>query len=513
MSPHPHSRNTLLTDFLVSTAAFLFIYASLMFRFGTYGDEIWDIVRGDPTFYIGAGRWGLTLFRAMTSDIVTPVAYGIVAGVCMGLAIAMQIRHFRFRNESPTCESSGDCLPYLFIAINLGIIQFAHQMTYAFQADATSAGYLLATVGYLAYRRGFTENRIGLFLASILCFLLATSTYQTIILIPALLFVTDTLSTILRNDKRPAPPLLLRDCLTFFVVILISFILYQACTALTMPLAKPEDIAACKNYQQSLLTWGGAPAWILALHAAKLMCIHLIGAGYTGEWFYATTIIPVILLLIHLWKKKRTTTDKLVATLCIGALWVFPFLPIMAIGRDMGARLFCAEPMSCALLWCFCLTSKMRILRRVPAWLIYALATILVVKAAYMVSDMAHRQKLMYDKTMLLTEEIQQRAWHTPVPDGVDVYSCPIVVLGGQHPDWPEDRYESAVIGYHPDGGFFHKQLFQYSVHPNMKGYSKLSKERLREELDTMSTYPAAGSCRYVDGEILVKFGIPLELR
>ncbi|MCI7699462.1 MAG: hypothetical protein MSQ05_08740 [Akkermansia sp.] len=118
---------------------------------------------------------------------------------------------------------------------------------------------------------------------------------------------------------------------------------------------------------------------------------------------------------------------------------------------------------------------------------------------------MAFLQKRMHEDDVRRMQAVQQRAWLTPVPEGVDVFSCPIVVVGEQDFYVPDD-FQSCIRFSASTNG--RRCLYNYLGMKGMKdiGESSTPREEVRELVKTMPLYPASGCTMYYKGEIIVNF-------
>ncbi len=510
-----YTRHNVLFNTLIASGAFLFIYFYFIFRDGLFIDELIDITNHDPFFYAATDRWGITILRLLTSDIMVPVTYGLFSACCIGFAIALQIQHFIVKGTKYLSAGTIGCISLFYIAIHLGIYQLIHILLFSYHADAVCFAYLLMTAGYMAYSKGINEGRKHWFCISVVCFILGTSTYQTLLLLPVIFFCAETLCVSITDEQAYVSSSLSKMAKWLCSLLALSLTTYATITLFIKPFLNPEYIADVEAYRQGSIVWRNTDGYNtfdyiwLVLHVVKRVCQSLMGMEYQGNWFYMTAIIPVITILAIFKKKKGSSQKKWLGIASVLGLWLLPFLPILVFGSSIGGRALYAPPCACALLWCICLKSNINMLQHFPRWVLYLVSAILLINASYAVSSRAFRYKLAHEASISLIEEVKLRAWLTEVPEGVDVYSCPITIIGAyevppmtvKFPKFERNPEQTCF----PDEIKLHAFHASYTLNKRINFTSQLPKERLEEELSTMSIYPAKGSCRYVEGEILVR--------
>lgn len=93
------TKNFLQTAIAVALC-FLLVNLLIIFRFGPFGDEGWDLTGECAGIYLAGGRFLVTIYRLIFSPCGVPVAYGIAAAIYFGLALAIQIKILRIQNTS-----------------------------------------------------------------------------------------------------------------------------------------------------------------------------------------------------------------------------------------------------------------------------------------------------------------------------------------------------------------------------------------------------------------------------
>lgn len=475
--------NRFLNGALTAAVCFLLVYLMMIFRFAPFTDEIWDWSADNWGIYLAGGRYTVTLFRSIFSACGVPVAYGIAASVFWGCSIAVQMEIFQIRNP---------WLRFLFIAFSVGVVQLSYLMTCSFLVDAVCLGLLCCSLAYWFFDQWLQDKAKHKLALSVLLGVLGLGSYQFLAMMLPICFCGVAL---LRAEREKTAELFRRGLLFagWCVVVLICYFLVAKTCKL---LCSAEDLAVVNSYQQTLILWGQLDLVTQVLHIGKQWVMHLIGISYPGEWVYAISLIALFFVVCDICKRVETKGEKALYILLAISLYVLPFLPIAVLGDDKGARLFLAQPTSCAILCTLAVAPRIHYL---PTWLLATCGCFLILKACYVVSEASFYQKRRFEQALTLRAELYANISNVPVPSGVNLSSCPIVVQGCLiTPLVEKDIYCSVV----PFAG--HPLLEQYL---DIKTWAQADKGNTQQvrEFQNMPVYPAPGSIRYWNGKILVK--------
>lgn len=471
---------------IVGGLCFLLVHLMLIFRFAPFGDEVWDLSGDCWGVYLAGGRYTVTLMRAIFSHCGVPVAYGLAASIYFGLAVALQLRILRLDDVWNRM---------VYVVFSVGIVQISYLMINAFIADAVCFGLLAVTLAYWMAECALKERRLILLVFSVFMGMLGLGAYQLLAMLLPCLF----LAQLLVNRSEPCVASLsgvLKRCVYFVLWCAVVVVCNQALASGLKLLCSEEDMQIVGGYQASLITWGDMDIVTHVLHIGKQWCMHLVGITYPGEWVYVTVVGALLLVLRDVWRGDGAIQLRVVYSLAAVGLYVLPFLPIAAMGEDRGARLFLSQPLAYAALWSLALAPRMK---RLPEWGIGAICLFVLLQAVYEVSSIAYYQQRMYEQSVAARAEIIRLARHTPVPEGVDVRLCPIVVQGKLRLAIHEaDKHNSCIPA---PGDDFLELFLGESI---LRNVNPANTSQLAEFAD-MPVYPSAGSIRYHDGAVLVK--------
>lgn len=475
-----------ISNAAIAALCFLLVHLMLIFRFAPFGDEVWDWSGKCWGVYLAAGRYMVTLYRMLFSDCGVPVAFGIAASLFFGLAVAVQMEVLRIRAGWTRA---------VYIAASVSVVQISYLVIDAFLADVICLGLLSVSLAYYQFEKWRAFRRTKYLLVSVLLGIVALGSYQLLALLLPCMLMADVLRHRDETRQETVTSLMKRVlCCAGWCLVIVAFNLLAV--RVGKMFCSAADLKLVADYQASMITLGQLDVVTHILHIGKQWCMHLVGVSYPGEWVYATALAAVVLLLHDIARMERTVALRLCYALLVICLYVIPFLPIAAMGEDHGARLFLAQPLACAALWTLALKPR---ICQIPSWLVGALCLIVVLKAAYIVSDTAFYQKRLYDQSLENRSEILTKAWMTPVPDGVDARFCPVVIQGEyRSPLHENDRYNSCIPA--AGNGYMEQYLCSRNIHSVEPGRSRYS-----ERFNQMPTYPAAGCMQYHEGVILMK--------
>ena len=482
------SRRQFVCHTLFAAILFICIYGLLGFRFGPFTDEIWDLTGQNHGIYIAGGRWGVSAYRWLMSDKMVPFAYMLAGAVYMGLTFALLVRILNIKLKEHV---------FILGAMVLGIVQLSYLMIVAYHTDAVCLGMLLTVGSYYLLLRGLSSKPTRTVALTVPAIAFAMATYQSLILlIPCLLMGQYILAPQTRSVREWTG-----IALRIGSVCIGSLVFYFITKTISLHWASPEEIAGVQAYQAGLVTWGQLDLVTHVLHLGKQTVEHWLGLTYRSEWIFATCIIPAAVLA---WQTIRERKQVLLGLGCLAGLYFLPFISLWILGEDAGARLHFAQPFVAGILWVAAL-QRSRVLARVPQTVLIGISAFIILKASYTVCEMAFLQKRMHEDDVRRMQAVQQRAWLTPVPEGVDVFSCPIVVVGEQDFYVPDD-FKSCIRFSASTNG--RRCLYNYLGMKGMKdiGESSTPREEVRELVKTMPLYPASGCTMYYKGEIIVNF-------
>lgn len=467
----------------------MLVYFSLILRQAPFGDEAWDWGMVDRSIYIAAGRPGLALYLNVFEGHGVPYAYGVAAALFFAILVSLQLSLLGCRSR---------VLKWAFVAVQLGIIQFSYAMIDCFLADAVMLGELCATAAYvLASRQGTGWCRLA---GAAVLVAAAASVYQLIVLLIPVLFMVH----VFLNRKNSTPLRDLRLGVKVAAVGLAGILLYQVVQAACKMNVSSEAIECVQSYQNTLVTWGQLDLKTHILHIGKQWCMHLIGMGYAGEYLYASCIIPVALLVVlEMRDRTRKLPHRLWYAVMPPAMYLLPFLPIAALGEDQGARLFMAEPLAAACLWILLIRKLEWDLKKVAGCIVYSVSGLVMLKACYMVSDIAFFQHRIFIQNQTAHGMLKQRIAQVEDKAGLETGTTPVILCGQWKSELrKQDRFNSCIINI--SDFFFYTHAGDWQIIPSGKSTIPADKlERLRAD---MPAWPAPGSVRYADGYIIVKF-------
>jgi len=494
---------------------YILIYGLLLPRLGLHQDEVLDFDGSAIGTYIGAGRWGLGLYRNLFGGGAVPWAAGIMAGLYLSTAIVLQAQLLRL-------DTPG--LKLCYGALMLGMPQFASMLVYSHQADAIALGYVLCTLAnLLLFRKGTLPP--SRWLLAILLMSIAIGIYQVLLFYGCALAIGSLLAQ--RDEKESPFPY--RLAYRFGLTFLLAFILYYILRAATLalPLTSEEQLEYSLQYQQRLTQWGTFLSLTLTqkllflAHYLKCRVYSELGLMYAGQWVYTTALIPLVLLTLRHLKQKEAWSTRLYSLTAPALLWVIPHIMIILLGTYQGERLNLPEPLCCALLWIIWLKSASLTptLKRIGSILLI----FILIQSCYTVSRIAWQEELNHGRNIhdmrLLCADARRFAAEKGITTP-ELRICPVSVKRPPPPHAQRKAYgplrhliscfsEQEMVPARPnplcDGvAGWYDRLYHFSADGNhLVPLPSAEREQWKGEIRKLTTWPTPG-CMILKGNSVI---------
>ena len=271
---------------------FLLIYMPMLVRGGYHWDETLDFAGQGMETYVANGRWGLVLWRWVFGLGCAVWLNGLLAGGLLVAALVVQLRVLRV-------EHTGAQL--LYGLLYLVQVQFAYQMDYFYQCDATAAGVLCVSLAALYLLRGGRGSLWGATLAV----LFAVAVYQCLVLNFVVLLGLAVVQRMLAGEPAELWRTLWRGAL----VCVLAVLGWWGIKALVLQLAPVSDnvLVYCReyaeriNYREQLFS----AEWYVYLWRMFSTMVRdaLIPLTYDGELFYAAAALAGVVLAVALCRR------------------------------------------------------------------------------------------------------------------------------------------------------------------------------------------------------------------
>lgn len=485
-----------LSNYNDNVKLFFFSFFTCLITFGFALANFSVCIDGEYPIYsdfaMSLGRWGLNLIRYHIFDGYTPYFTLVLGLVFMSLASVELTKLFKLKGISA----------YLFCALSLSFPQLAYQLVFIVQADAFCLGYLLSvlSVKYLLVALN-CDNKIRMVLtliASILSLAFALSIYQSLIFIPALIFL------ILFLNKTFDPNFTIKGEIKFTLffiglallsVGLYSFSVYVLCPPVqggylesyTSGEAQNPFAAFFKIWKNLLLGkfYYGNKTFLLA---TILFFITVIRYAFIKKWFFLRLPILVLLMLI-------------------------PFLISFFIpGGYHPPRIYSAA----GLVFAFIIVNSFRDvdsfrdlkLGQLPV-IIASLATLANI---YFVTELyfSHYRIGNLDKETTRKIDLSMQAKYpefNPKTDYIYFHGC--------IPTQEQDKFrlpESEIFGgsfYNWDGGNNYR-IISFARYNGIADYRMVEREpfmKIKDSIAPMPLWPNPKSIKFINGVMIVKLG------
>ncbi len=460
---------------------FLFIYGGMLVRGGYHWDETLDFAGGALDTYIANGRWGLVLWRCVFGMGCAVWTSGVLAGILLTVSLVLQTRLLKI-------ETPG--LQLLYGIIYLVQVQFAYQMDYFFLCDATAFGLLAVTVAAGLAEQGGLRRMV----AAAVLVTWAVAIYQCLVLN----FLVLLLLVMLKNMVHGELLHVVRRGVTAGVVCVaavVGWFIIKWPVQLLLPvdadaLAFCREYAGRLNYREQLFS---AEWYLYAGRMLGAMFEHaLMPFSYDGEPFYASAMVPLVILAVYAMRKVQGGGRKCVALLLMLLLWVAPFAMYMVIGETWPCypHTKLAQPLVLAAFW----VTAIPLVRWPIVWrCVGGLALMIcVVQASALVSRHAAKMQASFEERLLRLHHTETEGVRVAVQHGIPLRKGCILYYPASH-NWETNGYVD-FCGDYPA-----------LLYMDGATSAELYRSRHREHLQQMPVWPAEDSIRVVDDTVIIK--------
>lgn len=460
---------------------YLLMYGYSIFRLGLHQDEVYDFNGEEMGLYFAVGRWSLVLWREIFGIGSCLYAAGIVTALLTSVTIVCQ-----------TCllKLTSNVQRAIYGCFYLGCIYQVYVLEYSFQCDAMAGGILAVTaaVALLQQKAGW-----GRLLMSIACITFAFGTYQATCFYFAALW----LACEIRNMQTNRGAGFAKRLTCFIVSGLGAALIWQGIKyALIQNAAVTEEhLNYVRNYHKVITGWDemleGTMQEKLAMISSQcqLLFWSLMGRVYTGQWVYATALIPVgVLGLTFLCRKNWLGIVLLLL------LWIAPYGLAPVLLRQQPPHTMIAEPVAVACLWGLFAASGY--MRPVIYRALIILIPFMLIKSTYTASLKTKKDTIAFQTNISELTQMRYRALQTAAAAGIEAKR---ILLIGQAP-------RPLISGY-----LQHFYLRYMSYDDLMHISTTDDNAQYAAEINQMSDWPAAGSVRVIGDTVLIRMGATAE--
>lgn len=459
---------------------FLLIYMPMLVRGGYHWDETLDFAGQGMETYVANGRWGLVLWRWVFGLGCAVWLNGLLAGGLLVAAMVVQLRVLRV-------EHTGAQL--LYGLLYLVLVQFAYQMDYFYQCDATAAGVLCVSLAVLCLQRGGR----GALLGATLAVLFAVAVYQCLVLNFAVLLGLVVVQRMLSGERAELWRTLGRGAAVCVLAVLgwwgIKALVLQLVPVSDNVLVYCAEYAERINYREQLFS----SEWYVYLWRMFSTMVRdaLIPLTYDGELFYAAAALAGMVLAVALCRRSAGVGAAVGRVLLLFALWVAPFSMYMVVGETWPCypHTKMAQPLVLAAFWVL----VVQYVPWRPLWRGVGVCALLVctVQAATLVARHAAHMQARFEERLMRLHHAETEGVRVAVQHGITPSKGCILYYTSTH-DWSR-------------GGFV-DFCGDYPALLYMRGATDAELYRLhRATLREMPEWPAAGSVRVVGDKVIIK--------
>lgn len=499
--------------FLIYFSLFLLCYGLLIFRFGRGVEEV-GYLPCTNTYYVfyACGRWVYGLYRLFFGfGSASPFAAGIVTGIYVSVTLILQTKMLNIERPS---------LKLLFGVISICCMWWTSHLVYSVQSDATALIILLSTI---AAKLAFEGKRKPWW--TLMLLYLSICGFQTAFIYFWAMYILLYLS---KRDRKFTKAEVKRASIALLMTFL-AIILYFITRVLIVKsgLIPQPIIDFCIRYNEQQTQWPNifriisgdmTDANVTLQRVVSAVMVtparNILGFAHWGQWVYTTALIPAVCLTVTLWKKAGTTGNKCAALLPLGLIYL-PYTASVILMSPGLSRLFMAEPLVAAGLWCLFLRQVHLNLK--GKYILYILMALVTLKGIYYGALYASDEKYYYDSKLRELTLMYIRGQQESIRHGAD--DCAILLCGSPNCDSKSSGWAKFLAPQHvsmKDQGLYPKSAIPDFATAKYASYARLPnlRDALPEEvvkygdaLRNMPIWPQNGSVTYEQGVILIKIG------
>lgn len=486
-------------------AIYLVVYFPMCVRHGVAVEET-QFTHKHLLVQLCNGRWGVYLFRTITcAGEYLPYAAGILAGLFISAAVLIQTKILNITSLTHK---------FVYASFYLGCTQWAYQLRYSNQSHAIGLGiFCVSAAVYMQFK---AKNKYAKFLGSAILLCIGLSTYQTLILYYFALVLAVFLCKLLQNKNNN---LFIKDWRNTFSISIIAIALYYIILKSLIFFIQPpagmlENVAIYQKSMSGYQSFLEAPfiTKIKALgHFILTIPLKNILTLDKAQWIATTAIIPCLILFFHFANQKNRIKSILMLGIVLSILFL-PYWNALLLLHELPARTLISIPLSISVLWGIAFT-KIPILnqKRVLNALI-GLACYILIFSMCRVATISRDEHWAWERSKEELLAMYSKAQQIAIQNGLN--DCPIYILG--EPSVSTDHlFDLSEVGFCPNSVFpniikgkeWSEYYFYYLRLPRLKFGEKTDVERHQNTFYSMSTYPADGSIKTSNGEVIIKIG------
>lgn len=485
--------------FLAALCAAVVAYGAALFNFSLSVDEENALVYGTFATNIVLGRWGLAFLQSSIFPAqFTPFFTAFFSLFFLSIAACFMSAALRLRGAEKL----------FFCACFASFPQFAFQMVFSVQSDCVAFGYALAAASVLAFRRFEEGGDKRFFLCSCLLYTFATGIYQSLFLVPPMLYALVMLGRLLPAPAEAAvvpahadaPPLsgeFLRAAV-FAGLAMTSLVLYFFISFVTTRLTGFQDT----GYLTLQIGWGNFPVHRVVLFQVKAILGNWLGRAFHGEILFVAVWIPFLFIAAYFWRKTSGVL-RVWALILLGLLPLLPFAQNLGLGQEQAPRTYLALGVLFAGLWALSC--------RVVSWhrlTLLTLAVIFTLVSSAHISRLFFLSELNYEADKLLANRIVTRLYQ----ENPDFCATRDKLYIHGRPETASPPRGLDVFGVRfftlDEGNMVRSNALMRIL--GMGTFRMPSANEVRGILDkvaVMPVWPQGGSVAMVDGIMVVKMG------
>jgi len=336
--------------------------------------------------------------------------------------------------------------------------------------------------------------------ASVALLVAGTSFYQSILLIPATIYLIASLNRV--QEANPSWSSILRRAYWIIALTLSSFAIYSIIT-----IAALHELGIPRAHSLDMMTaWFRFPAGAVAWEAITAVRGELFGHGFYGNGMFATIWLAVGIILIKSFRNSQPPRQIMFTVMLLAMALIAPFILVLILGEDQPARVFLAQPIVFAGVWAIALRSEEKHLSALPA----AICAIAVLSGSYTVSALFFSDTMAYEADTLLATRIVSAIYRAD-PE-FDQEKIPVYFSGAVFTSnlWRHENFEVFGASFFSWDGGNPKRIIAFLKTTSIADLTEPSAQQIavtQSAMAAMPSWPNPNSVRLIGNIMAVRLG------
>lgn len=480
------------------------IYGLVMFRFGIVSDEAADAFAEINYVNVSNGRWGVYFWHLWFGRGVFPLVAGLVSGIAIVVGLLIQTRVLGIYQFVNRC---------LYGCIYLSCVQWSSQLEFSCQSDVVGISVLMSSLSVCLFLR---KGVLNIF-AAVLLIACSIACYHTAVMNAFLLMFVVWIQSQFASRNGT------RDLFVYSALCCVGLLVWYVIMKLVQLAVLPSVSAnVISSYQSNFENWSTL-AQVDSLEMKIRMFLHFTVKApfekiiciweHPAQWVYTGSIIPMLILMVHAWKRLGKCR-AVVVIMALGPVLYLPYSMDALFLYEMPERVHLAAPLSVALIWAL-LIKNVNITPKSRQCL-YCGGVMAVISAMYAVGGKARDEMYRYSRAK--EEMLQMYVRGLEAASRAQLEDCRIILLGTPEPPALKEgegkmtKVDALFCYNRPMNRFLQgawdAEMYRRYFRLHQMSIGKAADyERHWQAFETMPSWPAVGSVKAFGDEVIIKLG------